>query len=146
MRDNILIHGLEEEENEDLSKRVPMLIKEHLQLDDIGFIRIGFHRNGPRFQGSARPRSITGKLKNPSDKDRVLNAIRQKRETSRQSDMPFFITPQTPLQVNETKKKLQEMNTEYREENVKTKIVGNKLVFPNGNVYKEFNHPELRAS
>ena len=47
MRDNILIHGLEEEENEDLSKRVPMLIKEHLQLNDVGFIRI--HRNGPRF-------------------------------------------------------------------------------------------------
>ena len=139
MRDNILIHGLEEEENEDLSKRVPMLIKEHLQLDDVGFIRI--HRNGPRFQGSTRPRSITGKLKNPSDKDRVLSAIRQKRETSRQSDMPFFITPQTPLQVNETKKKLQEMNTKYREENVKTKIIGNKLVFPNGNVYRDRVQP-----
>ncbi|XP_078318203.1 uncharacterized protein LOC111113877 [Crassostrea virginica] len=139
MRDNILIHGLEEEENEDLSKRVPMLIKEHLQLDDVGFIRI--HRNGPRFQGSTRPRSITGKLKNPSDKNRVLNAIRQKRETSRQSDMPFFITPQTPLQVNETKKKLQEMNTKYREENVKTKIIGNKLVFPNGNVYRDRVQP-----
>ena len=145
MRDNILIHNLDEEENEDLSKRVPMLIKEHLQLADVGFIRI--HRNGPRFQGSTRPRTITGKLKNSSDKDRILNAIRQKRETSRQSDIPFYITPQRPLQVNEIKKKLQEMNTKYREENVKTKIIGNKLVFPNGNMFTgtEFNLPELRT-
>ena len=86
MRDNILIHNLEEEENEDLSQRVPMLIKEHLQLDDIGFIRI--HRNGTR----SRVIQDLGllQLKNSSVKDRVLNAIRQKRETSRQSDMPFF--------------------------------------------------------
>nr|XP_022307840.1 protein IMPACT homolog [Crassostrea virginica] len=55
--------------------------------------------------------------------------------------MPFYITPQTPLQVNETKKKLQEMNTKYREENVKTKIIGNKLVFPNGNVYRDRVQP-----
>ncbi|XP_062593379.1 protein IMPACT homolog [Saccostrea cucullata] len=51
--------------------------------------------------------------------------------------MPFYITPQTPLQINESKKKLQEMNNKYREENVKTKIVGNKLVFPNGGVYRD---------
>ena len=38
-----LIHNLEEEENEDILKRVSMLIKEHLQLDDVGVIRI--HRN-----------------------------------------------------------------------------------------------------
>ena len=55
--------------------------------------------------------------------------------------MPFYITPQTPLQVNETKKKLQKMNTKYREENVKTKIIGNKLVFPNGNVYRNRVQP-----
>ena len=53
MRDNILIHNLDEEENEDLSIRVPMLIKEHLQLDKVGFIRI--LRNGPRFQGVQDP-------------------------------------------------------------------------------------------
>ena len=143
MRDNILIHNLEEEENEDLSQRVPMLIKEHLQLDDIGFIRI--HRNGTR----SRVIQDLGllQLKNSSVKDRVLNAIRQKRETFRQSDMPFFITPQTPLQVNETKKKLQEMNTKYREENVKTKKVGNKLCSLTGMFTGTvFNHPELRTS
>ena len=55
--------------------------------------------------------------------------------------MPFYITPQTPLHVNETKKKLQEMNTKYREKNVKTKIFGNKLVFPNGNVYRSRVQP-----
>ena len=118
---------------------MPKLIKEHVQLDDVGFIRIP--RNAPRFKGGTRPSTFTGKLKNSSDKDRVLNAIRQQKETSRQSNMPFYITPQTPLQVNETKKKLQEMNTKYREENVKTKIFGNKLVFPNGNVYRNRVQP-----
>ncbi|XP_056022092.1 uncharacterized protein LOC130054978 [Ostrea edulis] len=134
MRDNILIHNLPEEEDEDLSHKVRGLIKEHLQID-VNFVRI--HRNGQKNSGSTRPRTITGKLQNSSNKDRILSAIRQKRETSGLSDMLFYITPQTPLQMNENKKKLQEMNNKYREENVKTKIVGNKLVFPNGNIYRD---------
>ncbi|XP_056017036.1 uncharacterized protein LOC125676365 [Ostrea edulis] len=134
MRDNILIHNLSEEEDEDLSHKVRGLIKEHLQID-VNFVRI--HRNGQKNSGSTRPRTITGKLQNSSNKDRILSAIRQKREISGLSDMPFYITPQTPLQMNENKKKLQEMNNKYREENVKTKIVGNKLVFPNGNIYRD---------
>ncbi|XP_056017343.1 uncharacterized protein LOC125668996 [Ostrea edulis] len=115
MRDNILIHNLPEEEDEDLSHK----------------------KRTKKNSGSTRPRTITGKLQNSSNKDRILSAIRQKRETSGLSDMPFYITPQTPLQMNENKKKLQEMNNKYREENVKTKIVGNKLVFPNGNIYQD---------
>lgn len=138
MRDNILVHNLPEEENEDLQSKVTTLIKEHLQLD-VGFIRI--HRNGPRNQGSTRPRTITGKLVNSGQKDRILNAIRQKRERNELSDMSFYITPQTPLQTNENKKKLQEINNKYREENIKTKIIGNKLVFPNGNVYRDRVQP-----
>ncbi|XP_061163179.1 uncharacterized protein LOC133172334 [Saccostrea echinata] len=134
MRDNILVHNLAEEEQEDLSTKVSELIKEHLNLD-VSFIRI--HRNGQRSTGNSRPRSITGKLHNYSDKDLILQAMSQKREDGTTDNMPFYITPQTPLQINENKKKLQEMNAKYREENVKTKIVGNKLVFPNGSVYRD---------
>jgi hypothetical protein len=138
MRDNILVHNLPEEENEDLPSRVTTLIKEHLQLD-VDFVRI--HRNGPRNPGSLKPRTITGKLVNSSQKDRILSAIRQKRERDELSEMSFYITPQTPLQTNENKKKLQEVNNKYRGENIKTKIIGNKLVFPNGNVYRDRVQP-----
>ncbi|XP_061179611.1 protein IMPACT homolog [Saccostrea echinata] len=134
MKDNILVHNLAEDDQEDLTTRVSDLIKEHLNLE-VGFIRI--HRNGQKFPGNSKPRSITGKLQNYNDKELILQAIRQKRENGTINNMPFYITPQTPLQINESKKKLQEMNNKYREENVKTKIVGNKLVFPNGSVYRD---------
>ena len=45
------------------------------------------------------------------------------------------------MQTNENKKKLQEVNNKYRGENIKTKIIGNKLVFPNGNVYRDRVQP-----
>ena len=69
IRDNILIHNLTEE-NEDLFNRVPRLIKEHIQLDDINII--GIQRNGARFQGNTRPRAITGNLTISIDLDRTL--------------------------------------------------------------------------
>jgi hypothetical protein len=55
--------------------------------------------------------------------------------------LSFYTKPQTLLQTNENKKKLQEIYNKYRGENVKTKIIGNKLVFPNGNVYRDQVQP-----
>ncbi|XP_061167263.1 uncharacterized protein LOC133176116 [Saccostrea echinata] len=120
MRDNILVHNLAEEEQEDLSTKVSELIKEHLNLD-VSFIRI--HRNGQRSTGNSRPRSHII-IHNYSDKDLILQAMRQKREDGTTDNMPFYITPQTHLQINENKNKLQEINAKYREENVKTKMWG----------------------
>ncbi|XP_062593380.1 uncharacterized protein LOC134254856 [Saccostrea cucullata] len=75
MRDNILVHNLAEDDQENLNTRVSELIKEHLNLE-VGFIRI--HRNGQKFPGNPKPRTITGKLQNYNDKELIFQAIRQK--------------------------------------------------------------------
>ena len=138
MRDNILIHNLAEEENENLDTKVRKLISDHLQLE-VSFVRI--HRNGPR-RPNGKPRTITGKLQQPSDKDRILTAQRTLRDRERKekranSTLPFYVTPQTPVQTNENMRRLREINTQYRNKNIETKIVGDKVIFPNGNVYRE---------
>lgn len=51
--------------------------------------------------------------------------------------LPFYITPQQPIQITEYRKKLVEVSTKYREDNVRTRILGNKLVFQNGTVYRD---------
>ncbi|XP_061170378.1 uncharacterized protein LOC133179702 [Saccostrea echinata] len=138
MKDNILIHNLPEEDNENLNTKVHQLISEHLKLD-VNFIKI--HRNGPRLLG-IKPRTITGKLQDLNDKDRILTAQRAVREKDKKEKrekitIPFYITPQTPVQINESRRRLREINTQYRSNNVETKIIGNKVVFPNGNVFRE---------
>ncbi|XP_061188800.1 uncharacterized protein LOC133196973 [Saccostrea echinata] len=102
MKDNILIHSLPEEDIENLNTKVHQLISEHLKLD-VNFIKI--HRNGPRLLG-IKPRTITGKLQDLNDKDRILTAQRavrekDKKEKREKSTIPFYITPQTPVQINE---------------------------------------------
>ncbi|XP_056003742.1 protein IMPACT homolog [Ostrea edulis] len=98
------------------------------------------HRNGPKNPG--RPRTITGRLEKFTDKEKVLQAQKDKRNSegsgsTEQSNTPFYITPHRPVEVAENRKKLQEISNRYWKENVKTRFVGDKLVFPNGNTYKE---------
>ncbi|XP_048753927.2 uncharacterized protein LOC125665320 [Ostrea edulis] len=137
MKQNLLIHNLPEEENENLFKKIPQLIKEYLGVETT-FANI--HRNGPKNPG--RPRTITGRLEKFTDKEKVLQAQKDRRNSegsgsTEQSNTPFYITPQRPVEVAENRKKLQEISNLYWKENVKTRFVGDKLVFPNGNTYKE---------
>ncbi|KAJ8322173.1 hypothetical protein KUTeg_000644 [Tegillarca granosa] len=130
MRENILIHNLVEDENEDLHVRINNLFKEHFDLD-VRFVRI--HRNGLKTNG--KPRSITGKLCDFCQKRPILKAQRQK--VKNKVSLPFRVTPQSPPQLNENRKKLYELNTKYRESGTNTKVVGNKFIFPRCNVYRE---------
>ena len=137
MNQNLLIHNLPEEENENLFRRIPQLIKEHLGIDT-SFVNI--HRNGPK--NPNRPRTITGRLEKFTDKEKILQAQKDKRKNEgsgqlQQNSTLFYITPQRPIEVSENRKKLQEISNQYWKENVKTRFVGDKLVFPNGNTYKE---------
>lgn len=130
MRDNILIHNLAEEDGENLKERVKRLFKEHLGLE-VDFVRI--HRNAPHKNPNGKPRSITGKLVDLQQKEVILTTQRQKLNTKVQ--LPFYVTPQSPPQINENRNKLHELNKEYRENGTNTRVVGDKLIFPNGNVY-----------
>lgn len=80
-----------------------------------------------------KPRSITARLINFPDKEKILSAHKERK--NKVPKLPFYITPQQPIQITEYRKKLVEVSTKYREDNVRTRILGNKLVFQNGTVY-----------
>lgn len=74
MKYNLMIHNLAEEDGENLFVKIPKLIKEHFGINT-EFSNI--HRNGWNKQDKTRqdkPRSITGKLINFSDKEKILSA------------------------------------------------------------------------
>ncbi|XP_061190011.1 uncharacterized protein LOC133197838 [Saccostrea echinata] len=144
MKQNILIHNLPEEDGENLFVKNPELIKTHFKVDT-SFANI--HRNGPKIQG--KPRTITGRLNKFTDKDLILQAQRENKNqrteqaeeidqnSSLQHNSTFFITPQTPIELSENRKKLLELNNKYWKANVKIRIVGEKLVFPNGSIHRD---------
>ncbi|XP_061190455.1 protein IMPACT homolog [Saccostrea echinata] len=99
MKNNILIHNLEEEEGEDLFSKIPRLLHENLEIEGIEFANI--HRNaGDRRQGG-KPRTITGRLVRFENKDRILKQQRKKKDEGVQ--LPFYITPQSPVQKEQQK-------------------------------------------
>lgn len=132
MKHNILIHNLAEEDRENLFIKIPALIKEHLGVDT-KFSNI--HRNGWGKQD--KPRSITERLINFPDKEIILSAHMHKERKGTVPKLPFYITPQQPIQITEYRKMLVEVSTKNREDNVRTRIIGNKLVFQNGTVYRD---------
>ncbi|XP_078330459.1 protein IMPACT homolog [Crassostrea virginica] len=68
-------------------------------------------------------------------KEDVLQSQRQLRQ--QQQETPFHVSPQYPSSLVENRKHLSELQKKYTEQKVETKIKGNKLVFKNGNVYKD---------
>lgn len=130
MKHNILIHNLAEEDGANLFIKIPALIKELLGVDT-KFSNI--HRNGWGKQDKSR--SITGRLINFTDKEKILSANKERKD--KVPKRPFYITPYQPFQITEYRKKLVEVSTKYREDNVRTRILGNKMVFQNGTVYRD---------
>lgn len=130
MKHNILIHNLAEEDGENLFIKTPALIKEHLGVD-AKFSNIP--RNGWGKQD--KPRPITGRLIHFPDKDKILSVHKERKD--KVPKLPFYITPQQPIKIREYRKKLVEVSTKYREDNVRTRILGKKLVFQNGTVYRD---------
>lgn len=80
MKHNILIHNLAEEDGENLFIKIPALIKEHLGVHT-KFSNI--HRNGWGKQD--KPRSITGRLINFPDKEKILSANKERKKSSKTS-------------------------------------------------------------
>lgn len=75
MKHNILIHNLAEDDGENLFIKIPALIKEHLGIDT-KFSNI--HRNGWGYQD--KPRSITARLINFPDKEKILSAHKERKD------------------------------------------------------------------
>ncbi|KAJ8302732.1 hypothetical protein KUTeg_019128 [Tegillarca granosa] len=123
MRENVLIHNLEEQDGENLHVRINRLFMQHFNLD-VKFVRI--HRNSGR-PTPGKPRSITGRLVDFGQKELILKA--QKVNIDNKIQLPFHVTPQSPPSVNENRKKLFEVSSKYRAEGVNTRVIGNKMIF-----------------
>lgn len=121
---NILIQYLAEEDGENLFIKIPALIKEHLVVDTKFSI---IHRNG--WGKKDKPRSITGRLISFPDKEKNISAHKERKD--KVSKLLFYITPQQPIKITVNRKTLVQVSTKYREDNVRTRILGNKLVFQN---------------
>ncbi|KAJ8306165.1 hypothetical protein KUTeg_016710 [Tegillarca granosa] len=98
------------------------------------FIRI--HRNSPTLRKDGKPRTITGKLVNlEKKKAEILKAQKEKRDAG--NELPFNITPQSPNEIVECRKQLLDINKSYHEQNIKTRVVGEKLLFPDNSLYRD---------
>lgn len=130
MKHNKLIHNLAEEDGENMFIKIPALLKEHLGVYT-KFSNI--HRNGLGKQDKLR--SITGRLINFPDKEKILSVHKGRKD--KVPKLPFYITPQQTIQITEYRKKLVEVSTKYREDNVRIRILCDELVFQNGTVYRD---------
>ncbi|KAJ8309639.1 hypothetical protein KUTeg_012808 [Tegillarca granosa] len=90
------------------------------------------HRNSPKPNPNGTPKAIAAKLVDRGAKDEILKA--QKAKRTQNVNIPFRITPQSPLEIFE---KLYEISSAYREQNINTKVVKDKLIFTNGSMYRD---------
>lgn len=131
MRENVLIHNLEEQDGENLHVRINRLFMQHFNLD-VKFVRIQKNSGRPT---TGKPRSITGRLVDFGQKELILKA--QKVNIDNIIQLPFHVSPQSPPLVNENRKKLFEVSSKYRAEGLNTRVKGKKMIFPNGNTYHD---------
>lgn len=114
IKHSILIHNLAKKDGENLFNKIPALIKDHLGVTvDTKFSNI--HRNvwGKQYKPSLNYRA-TNKL--PLQK-KILSAHKERKD--KVPKLPFYITPQQPIKITEYRKKLVEVRTKYREDNVR---------------------------
>ncbi|KAJ8313211.1 hypothetical protein KUTeg_009239 [Tegillarca granosa] len=107
------ITDLRKSEQENLAIDLKREIKERRGIE-IDFVRA--HRNSPKPNPNGKPRAIAAKLVDRDAKDEILKA--QKAKRTQNVNIPFRITPQSPLEIFE---KLCEISRANREQNINTK-------------------------
>lgn len=128
MRNNLIFTGVKETDGENLFEKVNEIIVKELKLDPVKFDRI--HRIGPKTNKSY-PRSIVGKCFDYAQRENVLRHAKHLKNGIK-------IHPQFPESNRENRKRAFDLHKKYEEENVETKVVGEKLVFKqSGNQYRE---------
>ncbi|KAJ8311311.1 hypothetical protein KUTeg_011137 [Tegillarca granosa] len=123
------ITDLRKSEQENLAINLKGEIKERRGIE-IDFVRA--HRNSPKPNPNGKPRAIAAKLVDRDAKDEILKA--KKAQRTQNVNIPFRITPQSPQEIFE---KLYEISSAYREQNINTKVVKDKLIFPDGSMYRD---------
>lgn len=138
MHPNILIHGMEENDGEDLHKAVSDHIKTNFGIDDIQFSTI--HRNGTKQtkgKGGAppKPRFIVARLKDISKKDDILKAAA---EYGKATDSAVRFTNQFPEDLRDKRQRLFHLRAEYKDKEIDCQVKHDKLIFADSHaVYRE---------
>ena len=139
MKDNIVVSGFPEYENEKLAESVPKFIKEKMKIN-IAFDRI--HRTGYVGKGrdtKSNPRVIIAHVVNPDSKDKLLSHVYSlNRDALKCEGNTIRITNQSPEEVRDQRQKLYHIKQQYAEKSVDCKIKNDKLVFSDSKaVYKD---------
>ncbi|KAJ8311868.1 hypothetical protein KUTeg_010582 [Tegillarca granosa] len=114
---------------------IPTLIESTLRTDNIQIDRI--HRIGPSVQNpNSKPRTIVAVISNYKMKEHILQRYKEAKHNSK--ELSFHITSQSPTDIVEKRKHLYDLQKQYKDHSVHTKIINDRLVFTfNGTIYKE---------
>ena len=140
MNANILIHGIKENQSENLNNDISQLFDDELGLSDIKFSSI--HRLGSKpsvelkpqqgvKQKQPKPRIIVARLSNPDMKQKIITAALN-------SDVNFRVTSQHPEELRDARTRLYHVKNEYEEKEIECEIKGSKLVLKeSGSIFRE---------
>lgn len=120
MRDNLLFHGIQEEEEEDTEVVVEKFIKEEMQVntDGIQFARV--HRLGPKKAGKSRP--IVAKFERFKEREAVRFSAKNL------AGKKYGVSEQLPKEWTEKRKSLMPKLREAKALGQKAKFVKDKLI------------------
>lgn len=126
---NILIHDVDETEDENLSTKVSQLFSTNLSINNAKFSAI--YRMGDTPQTN-KPRIICAVLANPEIKGKLISAAQS------DSDLGFKITSQFPEEVRDLRSRLYQVRESLQAKEIATKMKGDRLVYKDsGAIYRE---------
>ena len=129
MNSNILIHGIEENSQENLPQKISDLFNEEREISNVRFASI--HRMGKMAEKKSvedpsakrpRPRIIVARLTNPELKHTIISKAAQ-------LDLNFRVTGQYPDEIRDARSRLYHVKEDYDAKQVACDIKGTKLVF-----------------
>ena len=127
MRENAIVTGLKERHNENTKAEVLTLIKTTLKIEkDIKIDRA--HRIGSPANTNS-PRPIVVKFHDYTDREYVINWAKTLNRQNKETLSGIYINPQFPDDMRECRKRLIQVQKDYKEKEVETHIKGNSLIF-----------------
>ena len=127
MRENAIVVGVKENKDENVKVELQTLFKSLLKLD--GNIKIDrAHRIGTQINNEI-PRPIVVKFHDYNDRELVINTARKIGKENKEALKGIYFSPQFPDDMRENRKRLVQIQKEYKDKNVETQIKGNNLFF-----------------
>ncbi len=140
MRENVLVHNVPEETDENCETKVKDLLSKKSYNKPLDIKRI--HRLGQPAKNPSRPRPIVAQLASSGQVEALLKFDGLKRKTppgdKQDGNRDLKVTPQYPTEIRERRRQLAEIASDFHEKDksVKTKLTTDAL-YVNGEKYIE---------